>query len=163
MAIGSVLVAGGAQAPAGGGSLTSAETFSPQNGTWTTVGSMANPRAYHTATEFSAPTTKVLVAGGAGPHGEYLTSAEIYDEGAKTWSTTGAMSTGRGYHAAVALLNGKILVMGGLTGNNGLPTATAEIWDPATGQWTPTGSMSTARVGHTATMTLGGQVLVAGL
>jgi N-acetylneuraminic acid mutarotase len=120
-----------------GGSIASAETFSPQSGTWTAAGSMAAARAYHTATEFSASGTKVLVSGGAGPKGQYLSSAEIYDEGGRTWSTTGAMGTGRGYHAAVALLTGKILVVGGLTGNNGMPTAAAELWDPATGKGRP--------------------------
>jgi WD40 repeat protein len=113
------------------------------------TGSMAQARAYHTATLL--PNGKVLVAG---------QSAELYDPATGTWATTGSLSNSRSYHTATLLPNGKVLVAGGLAGFNGL--ASAELYDPATGLWTPTGSLTIRRRLHTATLLPNGQVLVAG-
>src|SRR5215470_18781353 len=78
-----------------------------------------------------------------------------------TWSATGSMSTPRALHTATLLLDGKVLVVGGLySGRN--PTATAELYDPSTGSWYPTGSMSGPRSRHTATLLSDGRVLVVG-
>ena len=55
------------------------------------------------------------------------------------------MTAGREWGAAVRLLNGNVLVVGG-EGPYPFPAqASAEIYDPGTGTWTATGSMVTAR------------------
>ena len=61
------------------------------------------------------------------------------------WSATGSLATGRHFHTAVLLSNGKVLVAGGIGPNAYFSTATAELYDPATGQWSATGSMSRPR------------------
>ena len=71
------------------------------------------------------------------------------------------MTTGRAYHTATLLPNGKVLVAGGLDSGWNVTTS-AELYDPATGTWTATGSMTTARYLHTATLLPNGKVLVAG-
>jgi large repetitive protein len=76
------------------------------------------------------------------------------------WNTTGALNTGRIYHTATLLNNGKVLVVGG-AGPSG-PLSTAELYDPATGKWTYTGGPIWWRYGHTATLLNNGWVLVAG-
>jgi len=76
---------------------------------------------------------------------------------AGTWSTTGS----RAVPTATLLLNGKVLVAGGIDmGLNAL--ASAELYDPATGTWSATGSLKTPREFDTATLLPSGKVLIVG-
>ena len=86
-----------------------------------------------------------------------MSSAELYDPAAGTFSLTGSMNEARGTHTATPLTDGRVLIAGGLG-----PLASAEIYDPATGIFTATGNMSTGRSEHTATRLPSGRVLVAG-
>jgi Kelch motif protein/galactose oxidase-like protein len=82
---------------------------------------------------------------------------------APAWTPTGGMTTARARYTATLLLDGKVLVAGGVTGQNGERSASsAELYDPSTGSWTPTGSMHGARDGQTATRLPDGRVLVVG-
>lgn len=81
----------------------------------------------------------------------------------------GTMNVSRAFHTATRLLDGRILVAGGITfgGQSGSNYYTevldsAEVYDPATGTWTVTGPMRRFRAGHTATLLPDGRVLVAG-
>ena len=65
-------------------------------------------------------------------------------------------------HSATLLLDGRVLVAGGSTGDGGLVLATAELYDPQLGSWAPTGSMNEAHYSHTATLLADGRVLVTG-
>jgi hypothetical protein len=76
------------------------------------------------------------------------------------WTATGRMNVGRYSHTATLLLDGRVLVTGGVA-NEGV-TATAEVYDPATGEWSAVGVMITPRTGHTATRLTDGRVLVVG-
>src|SRR5438094_5551517 len=75
---------------------------------------------------------------------------------------TGSLATGRLYHTATLLPNGKVLVAGGTNSNSGEVFASAELYDPATGVWTNTGRMVYGRYRHTATLLTNGKVLVTG-
>jgi hypothetical protein len=101
----------------------------------------------------------VLVTGGDGTAGP-LTSAELYDAAAGTWSATSPLAAARSDHTATLLPGGMVLVAGG-SGTSG-PLSNAEVYAPAAGTWLATGSMSTARSNHTATLLPAGKVLVAG-
>jgi hypothetical protein len=76
------------------------------------------------------------------------------------WEMTGSMNIPRAYHTATLLLNGQVLVEGGMDLGNYL--ASAELYNPTTGRWTLTGSLVAARSGHTAALLKDGRVLVAG-
>ena len=73
-------------------------------------------------------------------------------------SATGAMTLDRPGHAAVALQDGRVLVVGGVVG--GVTLDTAELWDPATGAFTPAGYMTRFRGQPTAVRLDDGRVLV---
>ncbi|PYS59471.1 MAG: hypothetical protein DMF74_21220, partial [Acidobacteria bacterium] len=93
-----------------------------------------------------------------------LNTAELYDPATGTWSRTGSLNMSRVYHTATLLLNGKVLVEGGVDENILRPSApvdSAELYDPATGTWSNTGSLNTARLAHTATLLPNGKVLIA--
>ena len=71
------------------------------------------------------------------------------------------MSTPRAGHAAVLLMNGKVLVAGG-AGSDEQSLASAEIYDPRTNKWNTTGSMLTPRAARSAVVLKDGRVLVTG-
>lgn len=154
-----VLVVGGIGP--GGNRLASAEVYNQQNGTWTRTGSLANPRASHSAAVL--PDGTVLVAGGSGAGGRPLASVELFTPASGRWATVGSLATPRAAHRATVLLDGRVLVAGG-AGPGGRPLASAELYTPSLtdGHWTPTASMRTARAGHTATLLPNGEVLLAG-
>lgn len=166
---GEVLVAGGGDhtCATGCGPHASAELYDPAAGTWTPVSSMGSPRLNHEA--ILLRTGQVLVVGGydgsCSPEScgrGVWASAELYDPASGTWSSTGAMSTGRAAHTLTSLRGGRVLVAGGGKNDNSDCVALAEIYDPGAGTWTVTGSMATARCGHTSVLLRDGSVLVVG-
>jgi N-acetylneuraminic acid mutarotase len=154
---GKVLFAGGRNAQYI--TVASADLYDPVWGGWSSAGAMHVPRDSHTATLLLSG--KVLVAG-------LRTNTDVYDAGARedlydpttgTWSTTGAMSSPRGYHTATLLPDGRVLVAGG---SASAAQSTAELYDPTTGAWSPTGSMMVRHQQHVAVLLPNGTVLVAG-
>jgi Kelch motif protein len=75
------------------------------------------------------------------------------------WMTDGQMAENRSGQTATLLLNGSILVAGGLTGNTTIQTA--EILDPVTHAFTSLGNMQVARNQQTDTLLPNGKVLLA--
>ena len=69
------------------------------------------------------------------------------------------MGTPRNIHVATRLLDGRVLITGGID-----PTAkeSAEIYDPDLRLFLPTRAMNTGRFAHTATLLQDGRVLIAG-
>ena len=86
-----------------------------------------------------------------------LASAETVALG---WSNTGRLNTPRRAHTATLLLDGKVLVAGGLNGSGILHTA--ESYDPASGEWHSTGELNVPRYLHTATLLKDGKILIVG-
>jgi Calx-beta domain/Galactose oxidase, central domain/Kelch motif len=127
---------------------------------WIPTGSLNMSRAGHTATLL--PDGKILVVGGDFGPWDYGSdgSVELYDPTTGVWSITGSLKIPRLNHTATLLLNGKVLVAGGMT--IGGITNSAELYDPNTGTWSITGGLIAARYGHTATLLQDGKVLVAG-
>ena len=124
---GKVLVAGGQNNDA----INDAELFDPASGTWSVTGSLNAPsRHLHIATLL--PNGKVLVAGGQDAENiaEVYGGAELYDPATGTWSVTALLNTGRWYHTATLLANGKVLIAAGADPNF-FPLSSAELYDPA--------------------------------
>ena len=160
----SFLLAAGITACAGGG-VTEAPPVvmtSPQ-GNRVEALAMTTPRA--NAAAIRLRDGRILICGGTatGEIGGVLSSAELYDPVARTFTPTGSMTVPRTGQTITMLLDGRVLLTGG-DQNAGYRSqlASAEIYDPGNGAFTATGSMSTPREGHTATILRDGRVLVAG-
>jgi len=157
LANGKVLVAGGYD---GSSFWSSAELYDPSTKTWASTGSMTSVRTRHVAVRLN--NGQVLVAGGYSfsSSASYLTSANLYNPATGTWSSTGALNTGRHQHDATLLPDGNVLVAGGANGSGAL--ASAEIYDVAAGSFQSIGNMGETRDSICVVPLSNGKVLIAG-
>lgn len=142
-----------------------AEIYDPATGRFSPAGEMTVPRADHTAT-LLANGQVLLSAGSTGRSiNEAVTdTAEVFDPATNRFTATGTLAVPRHKHSAVALRDGKVLVIGGADSRLRGFYNSAELYDPAKGQFSATGSMSTARYKFrdAAVLLTDGKVLVAG-
>jgi hypothetical protein len=158
---GRVLVAGGSGCRrncSAADSLTSAELYDPNSGTWGRTTSMSASRINHTASVLSDG--RVLIAGGRGLEPNTtasagyplsLRSAELYDPQSGRWSAAASMQRNRSDHLAAILWDGRAVVAGGFDGTfpaPAMPTVddgwsalartsqTLEVYNPQTNTWT---------------------------
>ena len=96
-----------------------------------------------------------LVASVAGPRGA---AAEPLPNVALSSEATASMSTARHVHAAISLLDGRVLAVGGFDEG----ATTAEIFDPATGTWSLTAPPLYPHTWAVATRLCDGRVYVGG-
>ncbi|MER5711944.1 kelch repeat-containing protein [Streptomyces sp. NPDC002122] len=115
------------------------ERFDPGPGTWSPDTDMPWGRSHHRAVLLRSG--EVLVVGGTDDVSLAVgyQNALVYDPAARTWSTEFATVEGRWAPAAVALADGRVLAIGGLTRSGPAApvlgedevTATTEIYSPA--------------------------------
>jgi hypothetical protein len=157
---GRVLIAGGSDA---GAHLNSAEVYDPGSGAFTPTGSMTVAR--EGAQAVLLHDGRVLIVGGVetlvGPTALIPGSAELYDPASGEFTPTGPMQAPRSHFTATLLLDGSVLVAGGVNGQAADPGATAELYDPVAGAFTPTGSMAESRSNATTALLPDGRVLIA--
>jgi hypothetical protein len=169
---GRVLIMGGTEDAGGGGlAMQSAEIYDPKSGLFTSAGSMNSARANHTATLL--PHGSVLIAGGWNGHAADFPDdppwdplfAELFDVSAG-FKEVGNMSTTRSRHTAIRLLDGKVLLLGGIAGLQNLHSqpqdpAYAEIYDPDTQLFSRV-NLTISRTSYTVTLLKDGRLLIVG-
>src|SRR5439155_18062433 len=96
-------------------------------------------------------------AGGSGGLDLYMSTRT--PSAGPSWTNTGNLNTGRQFHTATLLPNGKVLVTGGNDSNRSFKSA--EVYDPATGIWSRTADLIEDRNTRTATILQNGKVLIA--
>jgi hypothetical protein len=167
---GTVLITGGYNFTGSNGSLVylaSAELYHPDSGTFELLPSqMTTTRNAHGATKLTGSLNgMVLITGGSGLTSGIYTdrqSAELYNPNTKTFAAIANMVSARSNHSATLLADGRVLLVGGYSGNG------AELFDPITSLFTPTANAPSVsfRARHTATRLLvplgAEQVLIAG-
>ena len=115
-----------------GGDPTDARTirYVPATKGWTWGPSLETARRFEQATVLTDG--RIFVAGGYGPNGSPLSSAELYDPSTDMFSTTGAMPRPRAGGVAEVLPNGRVLVAGGVDAS-GFGDPCSVIYSPPTG------------------------------
>ncbi len=144
LADGRALVAGGATGEYVAKSGT--VVFDPVTRTWSSSGLLNTARIYPAVA--ALPDGRVLAAGGLLISGSQeqtdLDTAEIWDPKTGRWSRTSDLSVTRVGPAAITLVDGRVLVVGGFPSNGAdEERPTAELYDPATRDWTPAGTLTT--------------------
>lgn len=161
LADGTVLLAGGNNSTA----AMSAEIYVPTTDSFHATGNMTKARGAHAATLLL--NGKVLIAGGDPVNPVFLTpgTAELFDPSTGTFTATGNTNNFRSGPTATLLLDGTVLVAGGIE-SDGPPgfidLNSAELYDPNAGTFTLVGNMTIGRVDHTATRLNDGTVLITG-
>lgn len=164
LADGRVLLAGGTGT--GWSFLASAEIYDPRTGRSMATGSMSEARESHVAVRL-ADGRVLLIAGHRGRRADVTISrtAEIFDPRTGRFSITGELGTRRHKHDAIALPDGRVLVLGGSDERDerGVYNST-EFFDPRTGRFTPGAPMRLGRykLATTAVLLDERRVLVAG-
>ena len=146
----------------------SVEIGDPKAGVWKKTTSLPDLRDRPTVV--GLPDGRALMTGGAS--GESLgwsaySSTYVFDPTTRQWSRSGLLNTARAAAAAAVLLDGRVLVAGGLftdrtSADPALLLDTSELWDPGSGAWTLTGRLDDARVGASAVTLADGRVLIVG-
>lgn len=154
---GRVLITGGFK---GAGSafseLSSAEVFNPQTNTFSSVGNMTTPRAFHTATLL--PNGKVLIVGGTKDGSNtILNSAELFDPQTNAFNSVGNLNQKRFSHTADILPDGKVLIAGGFDGQQ---LKSTEIFDLSTNTFSPGSDMIKGRANHASAKLNDGRILL---
>ena len=131
-------------------------------GTFTATGAMAT-RYFHTSTVLKDG--RVLITGGCCSDPQAgapvpLATTELYDPRTGTATPGASMLTGRMYHVATLLNDGRVLISGGTNQNGSL--ASIELYDPGANKFTAGTPMSIARYNQTTTVLQDGRVLVTG-
>ncbi|MEZ5989440.1 MAG: kelch repeat-containing protein [Planctomycetota bacterium] len=130
---GRLLVAGGASGSItnGGAPTDLAEVYDPQTGKWTATGKLATARGL--AVWERRPDGKVAVHGGAG--GSLLSpvavsSCELWDPKAGTWSALPGLQATRAAPSLLRLSSGGSAILGGGSGSSGQALTTWELFLP---------------------------------
>lgn len=145
------------------GSNARSEIFDAQTETWMLTSPM-HSAATSAQGATLLPDCRVLVTGGQSSIVVGMSTAELYDPAADEWTNVNDMLYRRGWHSAVTLNDGKVLVSGGYyrDGEDLLFLPTAEVFDPNTGSWAEVGRMQTPRGSNKAIILTNGQIVVTG-
>lgn len=146
----------------------SVEIGDPKTGAWEMVTSLPSLRDWPALV--ALPDGRALLTGGAA--GENIgwssySSTYVFDPATRNWSRSGLLSTARTGTASAVLLDGRVIVAGGLfidraAENEARTLDTAEVWDPESGAWSRTGRLARTRFGASAVTLADGRVLVVG-
>ncbi|MGZ3455585.1 MAG: Kelch repeat-containing protein, partial [Polyangiales bacterium] len=137
---------------------------------WTVATSLQTARFDHVLVALADG--RVLAAGGRtgseGTDSVALSTAEVYDPAANTWTYTSPMKELRSSASFVRLASGKVIVAGGESGGTqrdmpgNTTLSTAEIFDPATNAWTKVATMPEARIDGRSVLLPSGKWMVVG-
>lgn len=131
------------------------------SGTVEAISPMSVERSVHDAALLRSG--QVLVTGGCGGLSceSVHRSAELFDPATRSFERLQSpMNVPRSTHASALLVDGRVFIAGGWTGQAG--TASTEFFDPVTRRFVPGPSMQSPRIAPVLTLLKDGRVLVTG-
>jgi N-acetylneuraminic acid mutarotase len=140
--------------------------YDPSTDTWASIAPMLTPRL---SFALAAYDSKIYVFGGfkitasSGLSQTSCADTEVYDPSNDTWTTAGSMPTGTSEMQANTV-NGKIYVIGGLTGDASKDIAVniTQIYDPNSDSWSTGASMPYPINGGYASVVVDNNIYVIG-
>ena len=147
--------------------LSSSARYNPTNRTWSSIpNSPSTSRNEGVLVPLLGPNTALVVlAGGAVMNDESTMNpnTDVFNAISNTWSTGAAFTVPRSFLVGVALVDGRLLLAGGVTGAPGTTAmANVDLYDPVRNIWATASPMTTARAMHEAVLLPNGNVLVVG-
>lgn len=144
----------------------SVEIGDPGTRIWDFAASLSSPR--EDPTVVALRDGRALMTGGE--RGENyepaaFSSTYLLDPTTREWSRSGLLNTARSGAAGVVLLDGRVLVAGGMFLDGPMVPRildSAEVWDPGSGTWSVTGGLAVPRWGASAVTLADGRVLIVG-
>ena len=105
----------------------------------------------------------MVIGGWSSERREALSAVIALSADGREWVQLAPLRTARHGFASAILADGRVLVLGGLTGRkSNSMTASAELWDPMSGAWTEISPMNSARSWPAACVLPSGRVAVVG-
>ncbi len=135
---------------------TANEAYDPVQDAWRGRTPMPRPRYWHSV---AATHGRIYVFGGR--PGPDLDLIDVYDPETDAWTTLPDRMPRPRSHAGTAVLNGKVLLIGGID-SRGRILASVDEYDPATGRWREVAPMPTPRMELAATEVNGVVYAIAG-
>jgi hypothetical protein len=158
---GEILVVGGLDRDDPDVTNADSELVNVKTGAVTVLQQKLEGRLHQTMTR--ALGDRVVVAGGVRFQKTYwdpVDRVDVYLPAERKWTSARPLIDPRSDHAATALLDGRVMVIGGNQGPRLLQSV--EIYDTKTDQWTRASPLPTPRTEHSAFTLKDGRVLVAG-
>ena len=160
LADGGVLIVGGS---GNQGDLlgSQGDLYDPATGTFTaTSPAPLNAPWYGVATARLGDGRVIIVGGRHGSAGALVPDAQLFDPVSNAFMPSGRLIWPRTTATATGLVNGRVLVFGGVADDR-WPNR-GEVYDPAAATFTATVPLDLGRFNHTATLLPNGKVLIAG-
>lgn len=134
---------------------SSGNTSTP--GVWKTLAPVpAGP--IHEQAVVALDSSRIAIVGGILQSGGMIDSVYIYDIPTDKWKKVASLPISVN-HANAAVVDGKMYVLGGMTGGNWAGTPKSWVYDPATDKWTSIAAMPTAEARGSAVMGVHGKVI----
>ena len=160
-----IVIAGGETSASRWDEATAVLVWSPETGQWTSPGNLLEVRFGNSATRLPLEGNVLLVAGGD----FYLRNpalvkpVELFDvDHGTSRPPKGEMVEPRLMHTATRLLDGRVLLAGGLDAFTNVEVSNAEIYDATTETFTRACTLVSERWAHAAAALPDGRVLLAG-
>jgi hypothetical protein len=121
----------------GGGSTTGNENkafvYDPEQGTWTALPNLPTARA---KAQVATVDGKIYAFGGWSSGGTPVTTVDVFDTAAGTWSTLAAQNAKARAAAGVGVIGDKVYLIGGCTNGNCAASSDTVVFDATTGTFT---------------------------
>lgn len=140
----------------------SSDRFDGRDGRFSPVGEISTGRGECAVAML--PDGSVVALGGATNSSSFeeATRIERWQPATGTWTVVGNMLCNRAGMTATTLVDGRVLIVGGLAVGGAPSDRDAELFDPDGGSRSPDGEMWWPRSGHSATLLADGRVWIAG-